>query len=278
MHGKFKEMVEGHVRNIEEYIFKGKFGELLGLALNKDREDGFEPKFGEIKNAVMTMCYDKDPTVKEKARAIAKAAYPEAYADLKRKEQTRTTKFDFEEDGMIQAGEVSKRRFRERLPVIRENNITDSYRERIRFILERYLAQANISPAHKSNLQKILNRIRQGKYKIYGFHSIVINAENDYLLGLNNAKRGELFIATDLLAELESRSPHLANEYFLHELLCKELRHKRAIFSQQKMFPGNYPDKRKLSEQTPEDPYKGLMGETRRRTAGKSDSRCFAHG
>ncbi len=167
-------------------------------------------------------------------------------------------------DGFIWQGVYPLKEFLSRLDDIKKNDITDEYRDRIvRLSGMIDLPQLEIPQYERISLKGLLEGLRKGKTRIYGFESIV-NGPDDFFLGRNDEGE-ELFFATDVITELENRgSPAIVDEYLLHELLCPFLGHYNAILVQQDLFPDNYPDKRKLQEQLKFTPYKGLLGKALR--------------
>ncbi|MBU4311182.1 MAG: type II toxin-antitoxin system RelE/ParE family toxin, partial [Candidatus Omnitrophica bacterium] len=135
---------------------------------------------------------------------------------------------------------LAKEEFESQLDHIRQNNVTDKYKGRIINLLGRYLKRASLSDEERTKLEIRLRKFQEGKYNIYGFHSIV-RGKDDFVLGWNNVKSNELFIAEDVISELKNRGPPtLVDEYLLHEIICPILGHYPAIISQQSIFPQHY--------------------------------------
>ncbi|MFC1480307.1 6-phosphogluconolactonase [Candidatus Omnitrophota bacterium] len=165
---------------------------------------------------------------------------PETGKWLKGSGETAFTKP--ETDGFIRQGEESKKEFESQIEIIRQNNITDKDRDRMIGLLKKALQAPELLGDKRKELEGQLQKLKKGTTKIYGFTSIV-RGPDDFFLGWNNTKNDELFLATDLIAELENRGPPLLiDEYLLHELLCPALDHNPAIIAAQELFSDNYID------------------------------------
>ncbi|MBU1862778.1 MAG: alpha/beta fold hydrolase [Candidatus Omnitrophica bacterium] len=152
-------------------------------------------------------------------------------------------------DGFIWQGERAKAKFDEQREEIKKNDVSTIYGDRIKRILKE---KRDLVP---SDIQEKLKTI-----KMYGFDSIIEEAD-DFFVGMYAYENNELFIATDVIKELEGRGPpSLVDEYLLHEILCPLLGHYPAIVLQQKLFPQHYPDKELKEQQTDDNPYKGNVG------------------
>ncbi|MBN1526760.1 MAG: diguanylate cyclase [Candidatus Omnitrophica bacterium] len=166
-------------------------------------------------------------------------------------------------DGYIRQGTEAVKDFEPQLAMIRQNNYTSKYGQKAAELLESALAAGEISSEARKALEEQLQKFRDGSYRIYGFKSIV-KAKDDFLLGWNNIAGSELFMAIDVIAELEAPNPKipptLTDEYLLHELICPVIGHYHSIRLQQKLFPQHYPDDERLKQQSAENPYKGMLG------------------
>ncbi|EFK95696.1 hypothetical protein LDC_2293 [sediment metagenome] len=133
-------------------------------------------------------------------------------------------------------------------------------------LLDDFLHNTGLPPEETAELEIQLAKFQEGSYRIYGFTSIVKGAD-DFIFDWHNTPENELFLATDLIAELENRGPpeladYLTDEYLLHTLICPILGHNYSIFIQQALFPQNYPDRERLKNPDEDKPYKGLLGES----------------
>ncbi|MFQ5952385.1 MAG: HEAT repeat domain-containing protein, partial [Candidatus Omnitrophota bacterium] len=234
--------------------------ETIASGLN-EQFDQIDPE--SVKLGVLGMCFDTDPDVSESARKIAESAYPDDSAKIREVDESG--------DGFIWQGERSLAEFNLRKKNIKEIDITKRYWHRINRLLRNFLEWPGIDDRERQRAEAIQGAIQAKKYGIYGFNSIVFNAEDDFFLGANFPRDSEMFSAADVLNELESRNSALVDEYLLHEIICPLMRgadyrerHNRAIRFQQMIFPNNYPDKEKLRQQSDQKPYKGLLGEALR--------------
>jgi len=161
-------------------------------------------------------------------------------------------------DGFIQQGERSKDKFALSIDAIRSSGSTVRYQDRISKLTSALLSEQWLTHEERGKIEAQLRRFQT--YRVYGFNAIV-EGRDDFYLGSNSVDHNELFLATDLMVELENRGPpSLADEYLLHEMLCPIIGHYRSIILQQKIFPQHYINKEKLSHQTIEKPYKGMLG------------------
>ncbi len=137
--------------------------------------------------------------------------------------------------------------------------------------LDEFLRENGIKiPDYKrEKLAGFLAEQRKEQIKIYGFDSIIVKAENDFMLGNGDHLKddNELYVATDVISKLKQRGPPendthpLVDEYLLHEILCSILGHYRTIVLLQDHFRENYPD-RDDQIQDPKKPntlYKGEL-------------------
>ncbi|MGB3082531.1 MAG: serine/threonine-protein kinase, partial [Candidatus Omnitrophota bacterium] len=262
LHQEFKDIVERHIRRIEKHIFPDRLKTLMDMALKGE--------FSDMKPEVLISCYDDDPEVRDKAQDIAAAAYPEEWSQIVRREERKTNR-KFFDTGLISQGTKAEKEFRAKLDQIRQphNDITERYAARVMELIEKFLAKGTISAEDREGISAIKEKFENGEYTIYGYNSIIVKAENDFHLGENDPDAGELFIATDVIAELEYRGKSIADEYLLHEIICPVVKHYSSIKAQQAVFNGetfgdNYPDKDALSKQTSKYLYKGLLGEALR--------------
>lgn len=164
-------------------------------------------------------------------------------------------------DGFIRQGAHILKEFLINLDSIKQNDITDTYKNRIIQLLDRVdLTQIGIPESKQLELEDQLERLKNNKIKIYGFTSM-IKGPDDFFMGWGDEMNDGVFLATDVIEELESRGPpSLVDEYLLHEIICPHLGHYESIVIQQTLFPDNYPDKKALNTQRNFTPYKGLLG------------------
>lgn len=167
-------------------------------------------------------------------------------------------------DGFIAQGQKSQKVFGDKLSEIKKNDITEKYRPRIIALLKNFIEKrGNELGREKAPLEKFLDDLT--RFKIYGFDGIVVEKE-DFFFGTSDVYDREIFLATDVISELEKKGPpSLPDEYLLHEILCPMLRHYPAIKAQQGYFgEAHYPDRALLTAQTDEKLYKGLLGQALR--------------
>jgi hypothetical protein len=157
-------------------------------------------------------------------------------------------------EGFIRNGTKSYAIFKQKCIQNKErNDLTNNYKARLLGLVEKYVLDNDLQ--HQIKL-----KIQSPDFKVYGFNSIVTDTE-DYMLGEYFFDKNELFIAEDLISELEARGPpSLVNEYLIHELICPILKHYPAILCQQQLFRSHYSDQDKLKTQTDNNPYKGELG------------------
>ncbi|MFC1570629.1 pyridoxal-phosphate dependent enzyme [Candidatus Omnitrophota bacterium] len=193
------------------------------------------------------------------------------------------------EGGFIHQGEKSIKKMIEQLDEIRKTDITETYKERTRKLLGYSLSLEYYTPEERADLSIASQKMKD--YRIYGFNSIVEDVD-DFIFDWNSTKYDRLFLAKDLLEDLEKRGPplsiflmnllgkmksllrgtpffprrSLADEYLLHSVMCPVLGHEKAILRAQLIFPENYPNKRKLERQNSSTPYKGELGRILRKT------------
>ena len=145
------------------------------------------------------------------------------------------------EGGFIWKGKRAKRIFESKIDEFRQNDITETVNGDITSVLEKAVDSGKVDAAERSMLESQLKRFGQKQCRIYGFRSVVDGMEN-YYFDWNNIEGDEIFIATDLLSELNDHGPpSLAEEYLFHVVVCPLLGHYRSIILQQRLFPGNYP-------------------------------------
>ncbi|MFH1782749.1 MAG: hypothetical protein ABH848_03935, partial [Candidatus Omnitrophota bacterium] len=148
------------------------------------------------------------------------------------------------EDSFIAQGEGSVAEFLSNKSKIRKNDITSKYQNRIKELITANIDKLNIPETKKDELKKKVENIN-----IYGFSSIV-KGKDDFLMGHYDPTANELFLSTDLIAELENRGPpSLVDEYLLHELIEPIIgNHYDAIKAQKEIFPGHYKENQDKGE------------------------------
>ncbi|MDP3980092.1 MAG: class I SAM-dependent methyltransferase, partial [Chlamydiota bacterium] len=144
------------------------------------------------------------------------------------------------QDGFIRNGEESTRIFESNKDRYRTNDVSDDYQDRLIRLAQEALERLTLTEEERGLLQQQLDRLMAGDYAIYGYESIVVSPE-DYFLGTNDTRLGEIFIATDLVSWLEKRGPPgLSDEYLRYKLLDPVLGHYPSIFAQQKLHGNHY--------------------------------------
>ncbi|MFC1643543.1 radical SAM protein, partial [Chlamydiota bacterium] len=193
-----------------------------------------------------------------------------------------------EGDGFIHDGEIAPAEFAAEIDTIRENDVTDDYKDRVIEQVEGFLdtMKGRLQGDEEERIRAWLRRYTEdeGDGKIYGYLSKV-RGENDFHLGEGKEREGELFIAEDLIARLDERGPSsLADEYLLHEILCPIVGHYRAIFLQQMFFPQHYEGREAHDdglkympgdEGNPERPFKGFLGKELREIINEEHDKWF---
>jgi hydroxymethylpyrimidine pyrophosphatase-like HAD family hydrolase len=157
-------------------------------------------------------------------------------------------------DDYISQGKESKDVFMAQIEEVRKNDVSEKYKKRLRSILKR---DYKLSSSIRRQIENVIEN-----YRIYGFKSVVLGAD-DFFMGWNNSTHSELFIAEDLIAQLEARGPpSLVDEYLLHEVLCSVLGHYNAIFIQKRIFSDlNYPNREEILDKSLDNKNKGLLGD-----------------
>lgn len=162
-------------------------------------------------------------------------------SDDKKVKETKKSE-DLPGEGYIYKGERSIKAFEKRLSAIRATDSTAQYRKELFRIVKTY--GTHLPEGLRNDLFKKIRSMT-----VYGFRSIVTGSD-DFMLGKYDASKNELFLAQDIMRELEVRGPpSLRDEYLLHELLCAVKRtpdvsyaeaHHAAIALQKSVFPAHY--------------------------------------
>ncbi|MFC1644017.1 hypothetical protein ACFL5C_01670, partial [Candidatus Omnitrophota bacterium] len=187
-------------------------------------------------------------------------------------------------------GKASEKEFMSKVDSItsvKENDITDRYRFMMIVLLERALQELRLPrKGLRKKIGGLRKRIREiedqvemlknGATRIYRFNGIIKGREDFFLghnrSGRNSAEGSKIFLAVDLMEKLQERGPpDLVKEYLLHEMLCPILKHERAIFVQQRLFPEHYQSEPEMRKQRLATPYKGLLGKILREIIDNKD-------
>jgi len=155
-------------------------------------------------------------------------------------------------EGCIMQGPFSEAHTLDFINEIREKDVNkidrEKYRERIKalanFILTNVGKIELQDEGNRATLDVNLKILSGGQGKIYGFQGkkYIVN-KNDFFLGtslLYPKEMPELFLATDLINELDKLGSEIGNEYIVHEILCRIISHDEAIRVQKQLFKSHY--------------------------------------
>nr|AEQ20602.1 hypothetical protein [uncultured bacterium CSLF42] len=155
-------------------------------------------------------------------------------------------------DGYVANGDHAKRQFEEQLHTFRKNDVTADYQSRLTYALSSFLAALPQFPndlgasSYRERLEILLQDLRAGRLRVYGFNAIV-QGQEDFIFDWHNLDGRELFIATNFVDDLASWGwayRAVSEEFLLHTLICPIVGHERAIRMQELYYRDNYSEKR----------------------------------
>jgi signal transduction histidine kinase len=147
----------------------------------------------------------------------------------------------------------------------------ETYTMRVIRLLERAYKVHMLTKEEEKKIVTLLERSSRDDFKIFGANAFIETVTN-YFFGEYDPAINQLIIARDFVDSLDARGFSLiADEYILHELLCRMYGHYQTVFLLQKIFPEHYRqapfdtgfDKKYVSGErlNPYAPFEGLLGE-----------------